>query len=88
MKASVPRGLIKNRHRDVILNPILSERRQIFYVGSHELDPQAAGFRSKAGQRAFKFDASLPGNLNTGHYYGTDLTDEERWDLIEFLKTL
>ncbi|WAK02931.1 di-heme-cytochrome C peroxidase [Methylobacter sp. YRD-M1] len=64
------------------------ERQQMFYVGSHEFDPQAVGFRSKPGQRAFKFDASLPGNLNTGHYYGTDLADDERWDLIEFLKTL
>jgi len=63
-------------------------RQQTFYVGSREFDPEAVGFRSKPGKHAFLFDASLPGNLNTGHYYGTDLTDDERWDLIEFLKTL
>lgn len=65
-----------------------SKREQVFYVGSHDFDPKEVGFRSKPGPRAFKFDTRLPGNLNTGHYYGTDLTNKERWDLIEFLKTL
>jgi hypothetical protein len=31
----------------------------------------------------------LPGNYNSGHEYGTgNLTEQERWDLIEYLKTL
>lgn len=37
---------------------------------------------------SFKFDVSLPGNSNTGHEYGTELTDIERQELIEYLKTL
>ncbi len=36
----------------------------------------------------FVFDATLPGNLNSGHWWGTELTDPKKWDLIEFLKTL
>ena len=46
-------------------------------------DPAAGGF---------KFDTSIPGNWNTGHDgpdYGTStLTDEQRWQLVEYLKTL
>ncbi len=31
----------------------------------------------------------IPGNYNSGHEYGVnDLTNEERWELIEYLKTL
>ena len=36
----------------------------------------------------FVLDTTLPGNSNRGHLYGTDLTDEEKEQLIEFLKTL
>ncbi|WP_051299897.1 di-heme-cytochrome C peroxidase [Methylobacter luteus] len=78
-------GSVPNLYQ-LLLPP--DERQQTFYVGSHEFDPETVGYRSKPGQRAFLFDASLPGNLNTGHYYGTDLTDDERRDLIEFMKTL
>jgi hypothetical protein len=78
-------GSVPNLYQ-LLLPP--TERQQIFYVGSHEFDPNTVGFRSKPSKHAFKFDTSLPGNLNTGHDYGTDLSDSERWDLIEFLKTL
>jgi hypothetical protein len=30
----------------------------------------------------------MPGNSNMGHTFGTELKDNEKWDLIEFLKTL
>ncbi|MFZ2100988.1 MAG: di-heme-cytochrome C peroxidase [Oricola sp.] len=33
--------------------------------------------------------APIPGNYNSGHEYGTgDLTDEQRWELVEYLKSL
>jgi len=38
--------------------------------------------------RQGQFDTSTPGNRNTGHEYGTDLKDDERKDLLEYLKTL
>lgn len=78
-------GSVPNLYQ-LLLPP--SERQQTFYVGSRQFDPHAVGLRTNPGKRAFRFDTSLPGNLNTGHYFGTDLTDNERWDLIEFLKTL
>jgi hypothetical protein len=34
------------------------------------------------------FDASLPGNSNRGHDYGTALGESKRVALIEYLKTL
>lgn len=34
------------------------------------------------------YDTSRPGRANTGHTYGDELTDEERAQVIEYLKTL
>jgi hypothetical protein len=34
------------------------------------------------------YDTSTPGRLNTGHTFGDDLTEQERLQVIEFLKTL
>ena len=34
------------------------------------------------------YDTSKPGRANTGHLYGDDLSDEEREQVIEYLKTL
>ncbi|HYE35436.1 di-heme-cytochrome C peroxidase [Methylocaldum sp.] len=78
-------GSVANLYQ-LLLPP--AERQQVFYVGSHEFDPEAVGFESRRGPQAFRFDTRLPGNLNSGHDYGTGLTDNERWDLVEFLKTL
>ena len=59
-----------------------------FNVGSWELDPVKVGFVSNEEPATSKFDTKLPGNLNTGHEYGSNLTDNEKWELIEYLKTL
>ncbi len=39
-------------------------------------------------RRGFTLDTSLPGNLRGGHDFGASLTDAERDDLVEFLKSL
>jgi mono/diheme cytochrome c family protein len=66
------------------------QRAASFMVGSREFDPKYVGFRADVG--SFQFDTSRPGNSNKGHEgspYGTDrLTEEERWQLVEYLKTL
>jgi mono/diheme cytochrome c family protein len=36
----------------------------------------------------FRYRTGLQGNSNAGHLYGTQLGDEERWALIEYMKTL
>ncbi len=60
-----------------------------FYTGSREFDPQRVGYLSDAGApgASFEFDTGLSGNSNAGHDYGSELSDAERWDLIEYLKT-
>lgn len=69
-------------------------RPDAFMVGSREFDPIKVGFRD-AGYPGTVFDTSLRGNSNKGHEYGATgkngqrpLTDEERWELVEYLKTL
>ncbi len=68
------------------------ERVQEFWVGSRELDPKNVGFVTDKGKNLFKVTLNgeiMPGNSNLGHDFGTEqLTDTEKWELIEFLKTL
>ncbi|PHS09171.1 MAG: hypothetical protein COA88_05060 [Kordia sp.] len=65
-----------------------AERVNVFYVGSRELDPKNIGFETKESKDNFKYDTSIAGNYNTGHLYGTALTEKEKWDLVEYMKTL
>jgi cytochrome c5 len=70
-----------------------------FVVGSREFDPVRVGLRSE-GYDGFIFRTHRLGDLNGGHEYGSGriaqadgtvlpaLTDQQRWDLVEFLKTL
>ena len=64
-----------------------------FRVGSREFDPVRVGFIStgygsdrSADRDGTLFRTDRPGNSNAGHVYGTGLSPEERWDLIEYLK--
>jgi hypothetical protein len=66
------------------------KRDKTFPVGHREYDPQHLGYTLKPARILFLYDTSQPGNSNSGHSgiaYGTELTDNERWELIEFLKT-
>ena len=65
-----------------------------FYRGNDVYDPKNVGFVStiaeQDGHKFFPFDTRQPGNGNTGHTgrsYGTDLPDQDKWALIEYLKT-
>jgi hypothetical protein len=55
---------------------------------SYTFNAKTVGYVIDRERRSFRFDTQLPGNSNVGHDYGTDLTRDQRWDLIEFLKTL
>jgi hypothetical protein len=63
-----------------------AERIKTFKVGSHAFDAKNVGFKTSVGP--FTYDTTKRANSNAGHNYATDLTDEQRWQLIEFLKTL
>lgn len=38
--------------------------------------------------KKWTFDTTKPGFSNVGHYFGDKLTEDERWAVIEYLKTL
>ncbi|MGH9372822.1 MAG: di-heme-cytochrome C peroxidase [Vicinamibacterales bacterium] len=73
-----------------------AERPKSFPTGQREYDPVRLGYEQDptkfigpGGAPPFQFDTSLPGNSNAGHeweFYPT-LTDEQRFQIIEFLKT-
>lgn len=71
-----------------------AERSKTFYVGSLDFDPKTVGFDMHATENAFLFDTTIPGNSNAGHEYGTGedglpvLTEDQRWALVEYMKTL
>jgi hypothetical protein len=64
------------------------QRDKTFNLGSREFDPKNVGYQTQATDGSYLFDTSRPGQSNRGHEYGTKLSDEERWALLEYLKTL
>ncbi len=73
------------------------ERTKKFYLG-REFDPVKVGLDTSGGSGKFLIDTSVRGNSNAGHSFengprgdgiiGPLLTDEQRWDLIEYLKSI
>ena len=79
-------GSVPSLH-DLLLPP--AQRPKTFYVGNWEFDPAKVGYAmASQAPGAFLFDTMVPGNANAGHVYGTDLTEDDRKALIEYLKTL
>lgn len=65
-----------------------AERSKVFHVGNKELDAKRVGFVTEAGPGTTLLDTSLPGNSNAGHDMYGEFTEEERWQLVEYMKTL
>jgi len=73
------------------------ERTKKFYVG-REFDPVKVGVDTSGNSGKFLFDTTEVGNSNAGHSFengplgngviGPLLTDQERWALIEYLKSI
>jgi hypothetical protein len=54
-------------------------------------DQKKAGFvydTPEAKRAGFLYDTTVPGNGNGGHLYGTKLSDDQKTDLVEYMKTL
>jgi hypothetical protein len=74
-----------------------AERTKKFYLG-HEFDPVKVGLDTTAASGTFLMDTTLLGNSNSGHSFqdgprgngviGPLLKDEERWALVEYLKSI
>jgi hypothetical protein len=68
-----------------------ANRPPTFQVGTRAFDPRKVGYQTAptAAGNTFTFDTSLPGNSNKGHAYGVGaLSETERLELLEYLKTL
>jgi hypothetical protein len=70
-------------------------RRDSFFVGGREIDEAEVGLRSEPGEGRSEFrvrDAAgreIFGNSNAGHEWGAaQLTDDERWAIVAYLKSL
>jgi mono/diheme cytochrome c family protein len=76
-----------------LLNP-QAKRPGFYYRGSDVYDWENLGFKSESrtapnGTTYFLYDTTEPGNSNEGHEgyaYGTDLSDDQKRALIEYLK--
>lgn len=75
-----------------------AERPARFWVGSKRYDPKLVGYESGQLAGAFQYDTTVAGNSNRGHVFtdgptgngviGPRLSEEERWALIEYLKSI
>ncbi|MDO8346092.1 MAG: di-heme-cytochrome C peroxidase [Cellvibrio sp.] len=65
-----------------------TQRPETFYVGNIEMDLIKVGHVYSEAPNTSFFDTRLPGNSNAGHEYGTQLQDDERWALVEYIKSL
>jgi hypothetical protein len=75
--------------RDLLEPP--ESRPKAFYRGYDVYDQVRLGFVSDVpeadGQVFTHYDTSVSGNANTGHVYGTTLSDHDKRAIVEYLKT-
>ena len=74
-----------------------NERTKKFYI-TREFDPVKVGLDTNEAAGAFLMDTALLGNSNAGHSFqdgprgngtiGPLLTEEQRWALVEYLKSI
>lgn len=79
-----------------LLSP--KDRPDTFWTASKEFDPVKVGHDYSKLEGGYLYDVSKPGNSNKGHEFkdgplgngviGPALSDEDRWAVIEYLKSL
>lgn len=80
-------GSVKSIY-ELLLPP--ERRAKSFYTGCEKFDKEKVGIDcSKDDKGAIRYDATLKGNKPMGHKFGTrQFTDEDRMDLIAYIKSL
>ena len=88
-------GSIPNLY--ALLSP-QSERPDKFWTGSKQFDPVKVGYDTSELKGGYLFDTANPGNSNKGHEFkdgpkgngviGPALSPDDRWAIIEYLKSL
>jgi len=75
---------------DLLKTP--AQRPTTFYRGNNLLNTRDIGFVSdlphEKGLHFTPFDTTKPGNSDSGHLFGTALSDQQKKEIIEYLKTL
>jgi mono/diheme cytochrome c family protein len=74
--------------RELLERP--EHRAKAFWRGCDLLDPVGVGFVSsgpEAERTGWRLDTAERGNGNQGHAYGTDLSEDDKRALVEYLKT-
>jgi hypothetical protein len=71
---------------ELLLPP--AQRTKQFWVGNATYDPVHLGYSTAQIPSSVLLDTTQLGNGNGGHVYGTELTDADRYALIEYIKTL
>ena len=77
------------------------QRQTRFWVGNRNFDPVRVGFVNQKAKASDNYPSPstefevlgkngdiFPGNSNLGHDFGTDLSDQDKWALVEYMKTL
>jgi hypothetical protein len=65
-----------------------SQRPVKFAVGTRKYDVAHLGYMNeKDEQRYYEFDTTQPGNSNSGHEYGTQLSEDQKMQVLEFMKS-
>ena len=75
-------GSVRTMH-ELLTSP--AKRAKTFHRGSRVFDEKEMGYTDEG---AYILDTASSGNSNSGHDYGTKLSEDEKRDLIEYLKTL
>jgi hypothetical protein len=80
-----------------LLSPY-EERDKVFYTGNRQYDAEHLGYVSTRFRGGFRYDTSVEGNSNYGHLFqsgprgngviGPYLSEQERHQIMEYLKTL
>lgn len=86
---------VANSSDDSVAATSDEHRPETFGVGQRSFEPEMVGFRQDDPDIRFVFRVRddngmpIPGNFNSGHDYGNaDLSEAERRDLVEYLKSL
>lgn len=64
------------------------QRERTFAMNCNDFDPIDVGLNCGDEQKGFVFDTRVRGNSNQGHNFGTELSDDEKMELIEYIKAL
>ena len=65
-----------------------ADRPTSFKIGHRIYDPVNLGYTVDEATAPATFDTTITGNSNAGHFYGTQLSDDDKSALIEYLKSL